>query len=77
MDPGVFAPDSGTRLHVIDFADDPWSLNAAAIYAHLTGEPSLAGFTSINGPDHEAVHDYTITDPDVVRAAVKLPRSEG
>lgn len=74
VEAGVFSPDSGTRLHVIDFADDPWSLNAAAIYTHLTGDPSLTGFTSITDPDDEAVHDYTITDPAVVRAAVELPR---
>lgn len=77
VESGVFSTSSGTRLHVVDFSDDPWSLNASAIYVHLTGDGSLKGLTSLSDPDDEAVHDYTITDPHVVRAAVELPRTEG
>lgn len=71
---GAFVPDEGTRLHMIHFTDDPWSVNAARVYEHLTGDPSLSGFTPVGDPDGEAVHDYPITNPGAVRSAVELPR---
>lgn len=71
---GAFARHAGTRLHMIHFTDDPWSVNAARVYEHLTDDPSLSGFTPVRDPDGEAVHDYPITDPGVVRSAVGLPR---
>lgn len=76
VDAGVFGPASGTALHVIDFADDPWSLTPRAreIYEYLTGDASLSGFVTVTDPDNEAVHDYMITDPDIVRSAIDLPR---
>lgn len=70
----AFVRDAGTRLHMIHFTDDPWSVNAARVYEHLTGDPSLSGFIPVRDPDGEAVHDYTITDPGAVRSAVDLPR---
>lgn len=72
---GAFGPEAGTRLQVVDFADDPWSLtaNAREIYLHLTGDESLSGFVSLDDPAHEAVHDLQITDPARVRNAVALP----
>lgn len=75
---GAFASSTGLRLHVVHFTDDPWSLNAGEIYEYLTGDASRAGFVPLEDPDDEAVHDYQITDPGVVRAAVELPglRSE-
>lgn len=75
VDRGAFAPSSGITLHVIHFTDDPWSLNAAEIYEHLTGDASLTGFVPVRDPHHEAVHDYPITDPGVVRSAIELPRA--
>jgi pimeloyl-ACP methyl ester carboxylesterase len=74
VDRKVFSPSTGTRLHVIHFTDDPWSLNAADIYEFLTGDASRAGFVPLEDPDDEAVHDYQITDPGVVRAVIDLPR---
>lgn len=72
---GVFAPASGTRLQVVDFADDPFSPtpDAGRIYEHLTEDGSRSGFVSLVDPMDEAVHDYTITHPDRVRAAVAVP----
>lgn len=72
---GVFAPVSGTRLQVVDFADDPFSPtpDAGQIYEHLTEDGSRSGFVSLADLKNEAVHDYTITHPDRVRAAVELP----
>lgn len=72
---GVFAPASGTRLQVVDFADDPFSPtpDAARVYEHLTADASRSGFVSLTDPANEAVHDYTITHPDRVRAAVAVP----
>lgn len=77
VDPGVFGPASGSTLRVIDFADDPWSLTprAAEIYQYLSGDASLAGFTSLVDPLGDAVHDYMITHPGVVRSAIPLPRT--
>lgn len=74
VDRGVFSPSSGTRLQMIHFTDDPWSLNAADIYEYLTGDASGSDFTPLDDPQDEAVHDYTITDPGVVRSAVDVPR---
>jgi hypothetical protein len=76
---GVFGEESGTALHVIDFADDPWSLTRQArdIYGYLTGDPSLSRFVSLTDPNHEAVHDYMITHAEVVRSAILLPRGKG
>lgn len=76
---GVFGPESGTALHLIDFADDPWSLTPQArdIYRYLTGDPTLRRFVSLTDPDHEAVHDYMITHAEVVRSAILLPRGKG
>lgn len=72
---GVFSPASGTRLQVVDFADDPFSPtpDAARVYEHLTEDASGSGFVSLTDPANEAVHDYTITHPDRVRAAVAVP----
>jgi pimeloyl-ACP methyl ester carboxylesterase len=72
---GVFAPASGTRLQVVNFADDPFSPtpDAGRIYEHLTNDASRSGFVSLADPRNEAVHDYTITHPDRVRAAVAVP----
>lgn len=72
---GVFAPASGTRLQVVDFADDPFSPtpDAGRIYEHLTEDGSRSGFVSLADPKSEAVHDYTITHPDQVRAAIDVP----
>lgn len=77
VDAGVLAPRLGSALHVVDFADDPWSLTARAqeIYVYLTGDGSLTGFVSLVDPNDEAVHDYMITHPGVVRGAIALPRS--
>lgn len=77
IDPGVFGPGSGSTLHFIDFADDPWSLTPRAreIYEYLTGDASLSGFVSLTDPENEAVHDYMISHPDVVRGAIDLPRT--
>ncbi len=73
---GVFGPDSGTRLQMIDFADDPFSLtpDAEAVYLHLTGDGSLSNLVTLTDPANEAIHDYQITDPELVRAAIDLPR---
>lgn len=76
-DPGVLASSLGTTLHLIHFADDPWSLNAAAIYEYLTGDASLSGFIPVTDPDNEAVHLYNVTDPDRVRSFIDLPRARG
>ncbi|HSM05856.1 MAG TPA: hypothetical protein VK858_14660 [Longimicrobiales bacterium] len=74
---GAFHSSLGTRLHVVDFADDPWSLSdrAGEIYEYLTGDPSGSGFVSLTDPLGEAVHDYTITHPSAVRQAIPLPRT--
>lgn len=71
----IFASRSGTRLQVIQFTDDPWALNAGKIYEYLTGDASRAGFVTVTDPENEAVHDYQITDPNVVRAAIEIPRT--
>lgn len=73
---GAFRSELGTRLHNVDFADDPWSLTQRAreIHEYLTGDPSLRGFVSLSDPDNEAVHDYMTTHPEVVREAIALPR---
>lgn len=72
---GAFVRDAGTRLHMIHFTDDPWSVDADRVYEHLTGDASLTGFVPVTDPDDEAVHDYPITDPGVVRSAIELPRT--
>ncbi len=76
---GVFGPESGSALHLIDFADDPWSLTPRAqeIYEYLTGDASLSGFVTVTDPQNEAVHDYMITHPDLVRGFIDLPRCSG
>lgn len=73
---GVFGPASGTRLQMIDFADDPFSLtpDAEAVYLHLTGDGSLSNLVTLTDPANEAIHDFQITDPNLVRAAIALPR---
>ena len=77
IEPGIFAPRLGTTLFIVDFADDPWSLSdrAAEIYVYLTGDASLAGFSTLTDPLGEAVHDYMITHPAEVRSGIPLPRS--
>lgn len=76
VDAGVFGAPHRTRLHVVDFADDPWSLTprAEAVYEYLTGDASLARFVTLTDPDNEAVHDYMITDAARVRSVIPLPR---
>lgn len=75
---GVFGPSSGTRLQMIDFADDPFSLSpdAQAIYLHLTGDGSQSNFVTLTDPLelNEAIHGFQVTDPGRVRAAIDLPR---
>lgn len=75
---GVFGPGSGTRLQMIDFADDPFSLSpdAQAIYLHLTSDGSLSHFVTLTDPLelNEAIHGFQVTDPGTVRAAIDLPR---
>lgn len=73
---GVFGPASGTRLQMIDFADDPFSLGAEAqgVYVHLTGDGSPSDLVTLADPANEAIHDFQITDPDLVRAPIDLPR---
>ncbi|MFW6088548.1 MAG: alpha/beta hydrolase [Gemmatimonadota bacterium] len=73
---GVFGPGSGTRLQMVDFADDPFSLtpDAEEAYRHLTGDNTLSGFVTLTDPANEAIHDFPITDPALVRAAIDLPR---
>jgi len=72
---GVYAFGSGTRLQMVDFADDPFSpsSDAVRIYRHLTNDESLSGYVSLTDPGGEAVHDYTITHAGRVRGAVDLP----
>lgn len=74
---GAFHPRWGTRLLTLDFADDPWSLTPEArdIHAYLTEDGSPGGFVTLADPDGEAVHDYLITHPDIVREALSLPRT--
>jgi hypothetical protein len=74
---GIFGTASGTVLHMVDFADDPFSLSdsAVALYTHLTGDASLNGFVMGTDPNSEAVHDYQITDPERVRSFIDLTRS--
>lgn len=77
VDAGAFAPSSEFTLHFIDFADDPWSLTPRAkdIYEYLTGDATLKEFVSLTDANNEAVHDFMITHPGVVRNVINLPRN--
>ena len=61
IDAGLFTED--TRLRLITFGDDIYVQpgETAALYAHLTGDDSLACFALLEGPD--TVHTLQISNP--------------
>lgn len=70
---GAFAPDMGTTLQVVTFADDMWSPapDGIAIYQHLTGDVTHAGFVSVaSDVPGNAVHGMYASEPERVVAAI-------
>ena len=70
VDAGIFGGTSGTSLHVVSFEQDQLIRphEAAAAYAHLTGDFSAAGVVEVAGPF--AVHDTYISDPNALLSAI-------
>lgn len=77
IEPGIFAPDHGTRLFMVSGTNDFVSIppETAVVYQHLTGDATLSGMAVIDDPF--AVHSQLMADPrgflDAIASVVPLP----
>lgn len=73
-DAGLFF-DRGTRLRVIAYEQDVYVQLAESqtLYQHLTGDPTLACFVPVFGPD--TVHTLQFSNPEALVAALEGSKS--
>jgi pimeloyl-ACP methyl ester carboxylesterase len=77
--PGIFAPEHKTMLQIVTYGHDPAILpnESLAVYEHLTGDITGAGYALVGCDVPESVHEMHISSPGLllesIAGRIRLP----